>query len=513
MKSFFFFNFIVVVQVIVVFQLLLVTNNNTGERRGGTGGGGGGIIVVQAQEVQEEATIADKWRIGTDVDVDYWNYVFDFTYSVSNFIDVGQAGFYIYSKECRSGGGSIQSIGFDTSLTIAENGQDVIPGSEIDVNKINMSKSVTVPVTVNEFTMQDNTDIYTDFGNKQMKVEFCIVFYLNTVDGTLEVNQQETLVTIDIDLTELIAQFRVDAFDVGTKDRNQDTTDIIYSPVAYLCNVNDGSDYVVTSTFTQGDMINVCVKPNQSAITDSIKINSIESLTFSRDGSSLNQNAVLNSIASTNGLSTYNDIDCYGQDYCSVSTILISSFFTTPGTVSGNGEASLTFYSAAQDAERRKKERNLLIASSNNDLIETTTINENNEEDAIINNNNNNNNNNSNNAAAGAAADVTTTFLYNSDHYNHHHRRSLQDNNNNNNNVDGAIPSFVMDLNVIPADDSPTMFTPTSSASPSALALALATRRRPGSSNHDYFLIITHVVPSMIIMIMVTTTVGLLLIS
>ena len=414
-------------------------------------------------------------------------------YSVSSFIDVGQAGFYIYSKECRSGGGSIQSIGFDTSLTIADNGQDVTPGSETNVNDITMSKSVTVPVTVNELTMSDNSNIYADLGQNQYKIEFCLVFYLNTLDGSLEVNQQETLVTIDIDLSDLAAVFRVDAFDVGTKDRNQvDTEDIVYSPIAYLCNIIDGSDLYATTAntaiFTQGDMINVCVKPNQAAITDNIKIKSIESLTFSRDNGGgngddgnglLNQDAVLNSIASTNGLSTYNDIDCYGKDYCSVSTILISSFFTTPGTVSGNGEASLTFYS---DAERN------LLASSND--LETRTINENEDYNVII-----------------------------------HHHRSLQDtstntnngNNDNNNNdiVDGAIPSFVMDLNVIPADDSPTMFPPTSSASASTLALATRQRRRvvavvANTSNHDYYFLIT-VVPNMIIMISIMVTVGLLI--
>jgi hypothetical protein len=54
---------------VIVLHLLLLVTTSVLE--------GGGVVVVQAQE----ATIADKWRIDTNVDIDYWNYVFDFTYT------------------------------------------------------------------------------------------------------------------------------------------------------------------------------------------------------------------------------------------------------------------------------------------------------------------------------------------------------------------------------------------------------------------------------------------------
>jgi hypothetical protein len=306
-----------------------------------------------------------------------------------------------------------------------------------------MSKTVTVPLKVDEFTMQLNDELFTDYGDRTMKAEFCLVFYLQTPDGSIEVNAQEAIVTINIDLNQLVAEFRLDAFNVQEKDINQEQgQDIVYGNVAYLCNSIDGSDTTTTTTtFTQGDIINVCVKPDPVASKDGIKIGSIESLTFARDGNgpnnSLNQDAVIGSIAATNGLSTYNDIDCYGKDYCYVSTILIASFFQTPGTVSGSGEASLTFYSTAE----RKKKRNLA-------------------EDAVT--------------------------VYNSDQQ----YRSLPDNNNE---VDGAIPAFDMNLNVIPADDSPTMFT--------SAAAASAIRR--GKKKDGYHLLLLTTVSS-IMTIMIT---------
>jgi hypothetical protein len=41
--------------------------------------GRGGFVVVHAQEAT--STIADQWRIDPNVDIDYYNYVFKYTYT------------------------------------------------------------------------------------------------------------------------------------------------------------------------------------------------------------------------------------------------------------------------------------------------------------------------------------------------------------------------------------------------------------------------------------------------
>jgi len=375
----------------------------------------------------------------------------------------------------------VQTIGFDTSLTIENDGQDITEPSVTDIALLEMSNTVDVPFMVDVNTMTTNPELYYDYGNNMSKIEFCVVFYLNSNnDGSssssnpiLEVASSESIVTINIDLSDLDTGLKVESFNVQTKDKYQESEDIIYSTIAYLCNSLDGSDITTTTatTFTQGDMINLCVKPDQSAIDANIQMGSINSLSYSLlnndngDGggntnTNTNQDAVLDAIVSTNGLSIYNVEDCYGKAYCFVSTILYSTFFTIPGTVSGSGQASLTYYNANNnDAGRRQQRREL-----------TTTQKE---------------------------------------------ERSLQQQQQQNDDVDVDVDtiittsSFNMNLNVVPADDSTPYYNMDAgimSSSSSSSSLAAGGGGGGGRGEDDLLLLLSNTVSTIMILMTTITT-------
>merc|ERR1719272_1833973 len=115
--------------------------------------------IVNAQTNQQTAdylagnTAADKWAITPQPTHEYDDmYGFDFTYTVTNYIDVGQTGFYVYDGDCRSGGGSIQTAndgvsGFEYLDSILPE-RDVTPGSETDITKLEMNKQASFRVKI-----------------------------------------------------------------------------------------------------------------------------------------------------------------------------------------------------------------------------------------------------------------------------------------------------------------------------------------------------------------------------
>ena len=112
----------------------------------------------------------------------------------------------------------------------------------------------------------------------------------------MEVNALETVVTLDIDLTNSIDGFEVDAFQVAPKDTFQSATDRTCVSLVFLCDSN-GHALGGTISFSQGRLIQVCVKPEASAVDDGLGMNSIDSLTFTK--SSNTQASIESGVASS----------------------------------------------------------------------------------------------------------------------------------------------------------------------------------------------------------------------
>lgn len=324
----------------------------------------GGVVVKAQSSIQDpnEATIADKWRIVPDPHLEYNDaYGFLYTYTVSNFIDQGQAGFYIYDKQCRSSGGSLETFGFNmTSSQIIE---DVTPGSETNVSKIEMSKNVSFFVEIIADDMALNDDLYVYYSPGISDIFFCVVFYLTTPDGSLEVSAQETEVTLKVNMTHLGTEFELKDIYVKPKDRTETEAELNYAVEGFLCNAEDGTEILSSTTqnspFLQGQVISVCIRPDSASLIDGVRMEKVNEFEFTRTddvGGTIVQKSISDGTVTDGGLTDYTPTSCANKEWCSVSTMLYASFFQSQGSVTANGVASIQF-SGAQQQQRRNRNR------------------------------------------------------------------------------------------------------------------------------------------------------------
>ena len=196
------------------------------------------------------------------------------------------------------------------------------------------------------------------------------------------------MVTIFYDLT---SGFSVDAFNVDPKERIETTAaKETYELEAWLCVTGNtpadmdteswgsvsrvapkeianigaytNAPNVPAQFFNQGALITVCVAPKQPAWEDGIRMDGITYFDWVRndltstagglaDTSAINQDAIVGGVQSPNLLTSYTPTDCEGaKHFCRFSSILFADFFVSTGSVSGSGNAKLTF--GANNARR-----------------------------------------------------------------------------------------------------------------------------------------------------------------
>jgi len=227
-----------------------------------------------------------------------------------------------------------------------------------------------------------------DVGKGVMKM--CVRSGLGYQDGSgsfQEVNYIESLITIKYDMT---AGFCVDSFAVEPKLRVETTATKknVYKLVAYLCQLYNGNVLMEASAsaypiampidqtaafvpspdgsplgneggkgsqigakaFNQGSLITVCVMPDPTAYAEGIRMNGLTSFEWSRPLPPQTQEAIADSDASDNYLTSYVHGDCTGgQDYCKFSSVLFADFYRSKGSAKGSGTAQIQF-----DTTRRR---------------------------------------------------------------------------------------------------------------------------------------------------------------
>jgi hypothetical protein len=263
---------------------------------------------------------------------------FTFDYSVSNFVDQGQAYYEVYDGECKEGG-SLVTTGITSNALV-----DVAAGSVTDDALFDIAgKTAQVPISVDVNTITSNTDVYSETdtaGSIGAQIVFCVRFGLNTLgDSPVEVNFLESVVTLNVDLS---AGFAIDDINVTPKDQLINTAAQAYTVEGYMC--NPGTDTPVadaTTALNQGSLISVCIKPDADGISDGIKMRSVDSFEWTRGATT--QTAIENSVAAGNLLTSFDETACAGGDYCQFSSILFAAFYATEGQVAGNGVASMQF--------------------------------------------------------------------------------------------------------------------------------------------------------------------------
>jgi hypothetical protein len=181
-------------------------------------------------------------------------------------------------------------------------------------------------------------------------VRFCVRFGLwtpTTQTTPVEVNFLETLITLTVDLTD---GFEIGSITVEPKNRLVRTANQAYEVIGYECDAakNRLTELERTAPRNQGEVITVCVEPEQEAKDDGIFMRSVDDFFFSRPGTTalpagVRQEAIVDNAEAGNLLTTYSPTDCAGTLTCTFSTILFAQFYTSLGEVNGAGVASMQF--------------------------------------------------------------------------------------------------------------------------------------------------------------------------
>jgi hypothetical protein len=238
--------------------------------------------------------------------------------------------YQIYDNDCRDGDMKVSN---DTlSSQIGELTGTAGTGTGL--------RTIKVIVEINSETITSASNIYSEKtvnGELFASITFCVGFSLSTSStSSIEVNFVETLVTLKVDLT--------DGFEIGTvavapKDILAKTANQAYEVEASFCDNN------AIGPRNQGSLIKICVKPKADAIAAGVFMREILSFEFVRVDISSTQKAIVAGKPSLNGLTK---LDCQaGYEICSFSTVLMAKFYASPGTVSGNGIASMQFGGSA----------------------------------------------------------------------------------------------------------------------------------------------------------------------
>jgi hypothetical protein len=295
-------------------------------------------------------TLDQKWNISDDASFEYSSLSFKLGYTVSDFINEASpatsgdmAKFDLYDEGCKDTGTVILANSTTGIATIVpDNSQLEVASLEANPG-LKMDRTVFVNITIDPEAIAQNPLLYSeDATGSQVTAEirFCLRFGLHTKSVTsVEVNFLETLVTLNVDLTD---GFEIGSIAVAPRDRLVRTANQVYLVIGYRCNANN-EKVEINEAITQGTVVKVCVEPDAEATADGIKMRSIDDFTWSRvTPNVVNQPAIVgkNQVAA-NQLTTLVCIG--GSQKCSFETILFAAFYTTPGAVLGSGVASMQF--------------------------------------------------------------------------------------------------------------------------------------------------------------------------
>jgi hypothetical protein len=279
-------------------------------------------------------TLDQKWNISEDASFEYSSLSFKLGYTVSDFIDEASpatsgdmAKFDLYDEGCKETGTEILANSTTGIASILPDNDALTLASGSDKPGLAMNRTVFVNITIDPEAIARNPLLYSeDTTGSQVTAEirFCLRFGLHTksVTCSVEVNFLETLVTLNVDLTD---GFEIGSIAVAPRDRLVRTANQVYLVIGYRCNALD-EQVDSNDAITQGAVVKVCVEPEAEAIADGIKMRSIDAFTWSLfSPNPVNQPAIVGrNKVSANQLTTLYCIG--GSQKCSFETILFAAF-------------------------------------------------------------------------------------------------------------------------------------------------------------------------------------------
>jgi hypothetical protein len=187
-----------------------------------------------------------------------------------------------------------------------------------------------------------NSVHYQEINASAATIGFCLRVDYNYIDGddlTSSINFYETNVTITVDLT---ANFTLTAISAERTSADSSAADLKldYPVEAFIC-LDDNSEVSSPAALAQGSFLQVCVRIDDSVVTDNILVEDILTFVVSQPGGSATDSETI-----TNALADpLTDKVCRESGICNVKTQLLSKFFTetTPTPLQIDGIAILAF--------------------------------------------------------------------------------------------------------------------------------------------------------------------------
>lgn len=221
-------------------------------------------------------------------------------------------------------------------------------------------RNIAINVTVNPANVETSIvyrDEYDEDVKKEAKVEFCMRFSLYTNGDTpIEVNYLETVVGLTAGLS---AGFEIEAVAVAPKDKLITTAIQDFEVDAYQCtdNYEPLAGTALARARNQGEVIRVCVTPNQEARNQGVYMRAIQSFEYNRDYGGPLGMVTQTAIADSAEASPLTVLYCAAGDLvCAFDTVLFANMFMSPGNVAGSGTALLQI---GDDPDTRRRLRNL----------------------------------------------------------------------------------------------------------------------------------------------------------
>jgi hypothetical protein len=267
------------------------------------------VLSYIALAVVDGQTLLEKWAIEENpvTTFDENTNTFTQTFEVDDSIVLINTGGQIYDEGCREGGNAfyVQADGVsNTATTMAGTGL----------------ATLTFQLDLDILRLDDNILDVDPLDPQGANMRFCSRFLLKTDDATVEVTFLETIITLNFDLT---AGFEITSFTTQSKERFETLKQKDYGAEAYLCDPANPSEELDSNIFSQGSVIQVCVKPNQKAIDDGLGLYSIDS--FSWVKGYVEQPAVVGGGSASNGLTQFSCSPF--STYCSFTSMLYADFY------------------------------------------------------------------------------------------------------------------------------------------------------------------------------------------
>jgi len=301
-------------------------------------------VTNKNSDVTYDDAMAKKWGI-IDPAFAYDSLSFALCYGVSDMIDESMAQYEIFASDCKT------PLSDPNALTVTDN----LSGSlGVGDAKGDGDRQHELSISLETENIQQ-TNIYLNHGGGDAQVQFCLRNQLFITDLDKEINYLETIVTLTVKMKDC---FKLDEFNVAPNEKDTQEAADAFNLEGYLCDGDnieypDAGEEVAPASFSQGEMIRVCVRPNEEARDNEIYMRYIDSLQFTLDGGAPIQDAVVGpNEASPLGLS---QVYCEsGDDVCAVETILFATFYESDSFVDISGSAVMQFGSTPLALQRRR---------------------------------------------------------------------------------------------------------------------------------------------------------------